>query len=504
MQAKIMERKDYDSSKRDPIGLLQAIKELSLSYQDTKYDMKIITSAIKTFVNLKQKDDESLIDYTNRFKTARDVLKAQLGSELVLHKVVNADANYQEGDSEAIKDNNTKIIKKHYDRWIAYVYLENSDKNKYGSLINGLDSQQSLGTNQYPTTLGKATEVLSNHRFDAAYLEQKKKRNRHTSNNTESESKHKQDSNDSNEEPKLSFATIEGKCYCCGKPGHKSPECRQRNKIPRNEWAINKVAKNENIHVHSKGSSDDDNTSSTQISNVQETKINTTDNQKANEDNRWSFAQIGFQLTNPSITKNLKDLILLDNQSSKDLFGNSNMITNIHKAKTVMQMQTNGGMITNNHKATLPNYGEVWYNPSAITNILSFAKLKDKANRITYDSNKEDAFVVHTKQGEIRFNRTDNNLYVMDPKQQKMYQMMETVDDNMKHYTQRQIERAKAARALYHSLGTPTIKDYKAIIRMNAIRNCPITMEDIDIAEAIYGQDIGNIKGKQLDRNQHQ
>ena len=196
MQAKIMERKDYDSSKRDPIGLLQAIKELSLSYQDTKYDMKIITSAIKTFVNLKQKDDESLIDYTNRFKTARDVLKAQLGSELVLHKVVNADANYQEGDSEAIKDNNTKIIKKHYDRWIAYVYLENSDKNKYGSLINGLDSQQSLGTNQYPTTLGKATEVLSNHRFDAAYLEQKKKRNRHTSNNTESESKHKQDSND--------------------------------------------------------------------------------------------------------------------------------------------------------------------------------------------------------------------------------------------------------------------------------------------------------------------
>ena len=145
------------------------------------------------------------------------------------------------------------------------------------------------------------------------------------------------------------------------------------------------------------------------------------------------------------------------------------MITNIHKAKTVMQMQTNGGMITNNHKATIPNYGEVWYNPSAITNILSFTKLKYKGNRITYDSNKEDAFAVHTKQGEIRFNRTDNNLYVMDPKQQKMYQMMETVDDNMKHYTQRQIERAKAARALYHSLGTPTIKDYKAFILMIAL-----------------------------------
>ena len=57
------------------------------------------------------KDDESLIDYTNRFKTARDVLKAQLGSELVLHKIVNADTNNQKGDNAATLDKNTKIIK---------------------------------------------------------------------------------------------------------------------------------------------------------------------------------------------------------------------------------------------------------------------------------------------------------------------------------------------------------------------------------------------------------
>ena len=33
---------------------------------------------------------------------------------------------------------------------------------------------------------------------------------------------------------------------------------------------------------------------------------------------------------------------------------------------------------------------------------------------------------------------------------------------------------------------------------MNAIKNCPVTMEDIDLAEAIFGQDIGNIKGKTI------
>eukprot|EP00957_Ditylum_brightwellii_P138374 10547200-Ditylum_brightwellii.AAC.1 len=34
---------------------------------------------------------------------------------------------------------------------------------------------------------------------------------------------------------------MEGKCYCCGKPGHKSPQCSKRNTIPRDEWAINKA-----------------------------------------------------------------------------------------------------------------------------------------------------------------------------------------------------------------------------------------------------------------------
>ena len=300
MQAKVMERKDYDQSKREPIALLKAIKELSYSFQDTKYDMKIVTGAIKNFINLKQKDDESLIDYTTRFKTARDVMKAQLGADLILHKVVMADPDYIKAETDADVENNKKITKKHYDRWQAYLYLENSDKNKYGSFINGLDSQQALGTNQYPTTLVKATEVLSNHRFDSAYLEYKKRKNRsnNSSDNNNNNHNRNQEGQDSNAPPQLSFANIEGKCYCCGKPGHKSPQCRMKDKIERKDWAINKVAKNENIHVQAQGHDEESTVSSSantnQSSHVQEATSTEGNTQNSNNLSHLHKLDINF------------------------------------------------------------------------------------------------------------------------------------------------------------------------------------------------------------------
>jgi hypothetical protein len=36
----------------------------------------------------------------------------------------------------------------------------------------------------------------------------------------------------------------------------------------------------------------------------------------------------------------------------------------------------------------------------------------------------------------------------------------------------------------------------KAIIRMNAIKNNPVTTEDVDIAKTIFGPDVATLKGK--------
>jgi hypothetical protein len=55
-----------------------------------------------------------------------------------------------------------------------------------------------------------------------------------------------------------------------------------------------------------------------------------------------------------------------------------------------------------NREAILPSFGKVYYDEDAIGNIFGFSYLKKK-HRITYDSNKEDAYIVHMDNIIIKF-----------------------------------------------------------------------------------------------------
>jgi hypothetical protein len=92
---------------------------------------------------------------------------------------------------------------------------------------------------------------------------------------------------------------------------------------------------------------------------------------------------------------NLREMWLLDNQSTTDLFCNKRFVTNIRPAKGQVTVKGNGGTLTTKLKADVKGYGEVWFCEQAITNILSMANLTKKF-RVTYDSAQDGAFIVHT------------------------------------------------------------------------------------------------------------
>ena len=130
--------------------------------------------------------------------------------------------------------------------------------------------------------------------------------------------------------------------------------------------------------------------------------------------------------------------------------------------------------------------------------------------RVTFDSAVDNAFYVHTPKKTVRFGRDKANVYThkpsklspkkVDPKINKPTQgpktLVQTVAENVKFHTSREIKWAKQARDLIAALGSPSVADLKAAIAMNAIRNLAVTTQDVDLAESIFGPDLGTIKGK--------
>ena len=88
MQHRIEEHPEFDSKiQNDPIELLKAIKIVMHDPIRAKYPYASLTEALMRTLNIKQLEQESLIDYIKRFKQSRDVLKSHIGGD-ILNKFV--------------------------------------------------------------------------------------------------------------------------------------------------------------------------------------------------------------------------------------------------------------------------------------------------------------------------------------------------------------------------------------------------------------------------------
>jgi hypothetical protein len=83
-------------------------------------------------------------------------------------------------------------------------------------------------------------------------------------------------------------------------------------------------------------------------------------------ENLFQFAQVNGQLP--------RTWILLDNQSTVNIFHNKDLLKDVHTTGHCMRVWCNAGWTVMNMIGRLPGFpGEVWYNPNGIANILSLA-----------------------------------------------------------------------------------------------------------------------------------
>ena len=77
--------------------------------------------------------------------------------------------------------------------------------------------------------------------------------------------------------------------------------------------------------------------------------------------------------------------MLLDSQSTIDIFCNKKLLKRIYKSTSTLTIRCNAGVRQTNLWGYVSGYGWVWYYPDGIANILSLSRVKEQF-RVTFDS----------------------------------------------------------------------------------------------------------------------
>jgi hypothetical protein len=101
-----------------------------------------------------------------------------------------------------------------------------------------------------------------------------------------------------------------------------------------------------------------------------------------------------FEQAGSKIKIDIREIIILDSQSTMDLFCNAALVSNTSKSNSSKRLKSNGGTMVISLRATIPGYNKtVWSSTRAITNNIALRNLIDQYS-VTYDS-KDLVFVVH-------------------------------------------------------------------------------------------------------------
>ena len=199
-------------------------------------------------------------------------------------------------------------------------------------------------------------------------------------------------------------------------------------------------------------------------------------------------------------------IALSDANSTFNSTNNKNILTQTVKAKSPMVSKTNVRKRQRDKHGTTPGpMDRMWLDKMLMITIVSFSKPSDK-HRTQCNDKIGESFQVHTEVGMISKEGLHchqfSEEFIKWMHNETETQSLGTVEDNMIGRTKQQKEKAKEARKSHHTMGAPTVRNFKHIIRSNQMSDCPVTLEDIDRAENICGKDILHIKGKQQGRIQ--
>jgi DNA gyrase/topoisomerase IV subunit B len=151
-----------------------------------------------------------------------------------------------------------------------------------------------------------------------------------------------------------------------------------------------------------------------------------------------------------------------------------------------MRIKSNGGTMVV-CRATIRLFGS----EQALRNMI------DKY-RVTYDS--EDLMFVFQREldnkPDMESRMHESGLHYYDPRKEQHLTFINNVSKKKQGSTKKQIKGTDTTRTLYKTFSYPSMKDFKWVIRSNQIKDCPVTVQYINVALNIWGKNIASLKGK--------
>ena len=414
--------------------------------------------------------------------------------------------------------------------YLALAFLMGSDRSRFGRLLEKLENDFTAGNDNYPKALTDAYNMLLEWKDDPRLLMRMAGNDGISFTTNTIKPSDEQDTDPGNTKLRDNETTHANttlgnggrgrgpgrnggrggrgsnrnniQCFHYGAMGHYASECSET--LEDTQHMLAETAETGTNMLHHATLNE---LTTEQMNEMNCASLNLNKMEKEDHDTSFVFTQDMHNVEAQHRGHLPPEWILLDNQSTVNVFTNQRLLKNIRQAKTNMFIHCTAGVAKTNLIGDLHEYGTVWYHPNGIANILSLSKVKEKY-RVTFDSDKNNQFIVHRTDGTQRvFQQSPRGLYFLDTSLAPQpvagangTVLITTVADKANSFSNADYAQAVLARNIQKIIGRPTTQAFIYFIENNLLPNCHINRRDVLRDEQIFGPDIGALKGKPVRR----